>query len=84
MSDNPDDDGDVVDLDQGGHWRFKNNLNIDGKFVRDLMEQAAKIRKELADNPLPPTPASTTDQQPNPAPSSSYAYLSKVSGWFGY
>jgi len=46
LSDDPDHDGDVVDLDQGGHWAFKDNIKIDADYIKDLKEQVEKIRAE--------------------------------------
>jgi len=42
----PDLDSDVVDLDQRGHWEFKNDTVINANYVIDAEEKAAKIREE--------------------------------------
>jgi len=48
MSDNPDEDGDVVSLEQGGYWRFSNTtISIDDAYIEKIKEQAELVRKEL-------------------------------------
>jgi len=33
-------------LDQGGHWAFKDNIQIDADYIKDLKAQVEKIRAE--------------------------------------
>jgi len=68
FSEDPDEDGDVVNLDQGGHWAFLNNIVIDANYLKKIEEEVAKVR-EARSTETPPEPSpSDTDFDINTIP----------------
>jgi len=58
----PDDlDGDVVDLDQKGHWEFKDNITINRNFIQNIQDEVAKKRAEAPPAQAESTATSTTN-----------------------